>query len=58
MVPVIERLAAVVSTPLSMDTHKSEVAIPALEAGADMLNDQWGLNETPASPSWPRVTSR
>ena len=45
MVPVIERLAAEVPVPLSIDTYKSAVARPALEAGATMLNDQWGLKQ-------------
>lgn len=45
VVPVIERLAAAVSVPLSIDTSKSEVAWRALEAGATMLNDQWGLKK-------------
>jgi len=43
VVPVIERLASELSTPLSIDTYKSEVALRALQAGAKMLNDQWGL---------------
>ena len=43
VVPVIERLASELSIPLSVDTYKSEVAQRALEAGAKMLNDQWGL---------------
>ncbi len=47
VVPVIERLAAEVTVPLSIDTYKSEVAQPALEAGATMLNDQWGLKKDP-----------
>ena len=43
VVPVIERLVSEVPIPLSIDTYKSEVAYQALEAGAAMLNDQWGL---------------
>jgi len=43
VVPVIERLVSEVSIPLSIDTYKSEVACRALEAGATMINDQWGL---------------
>ncbi len=43
VVPVIEQLAAEITIPLSVDTYKSEVAVRALEAGATMLNDQWGL---------------
>jgi dihydropteroate synthase len=47
VVPVIERLAAGVPVPISIDTYKSEVARQALEAGATMLNDQWGLKKDP-----------
>lgn len=47
VVPVIERLAAEVSVPLSIDTSKSEVARRALESGATILNDQWGLKKDP-----------
>ena len=47
VVPVIERLAAGVPVPISIDTYKSEVARRALEAGATMLNDQWGLKKDP-----------
>lgn len=47
VVPVIERLAHEVPIPLSIDTYKSEVAKQALEAGATMLNDQWGLKRDP-----------
>jgi len=45
VVPVVERLASEVSIPLSIDTYKSEVARRALEAGAAMINDQWGLKQ-------------
>ena len=45
VVPVIERLVSEVSAPLSIDTYKSEVARQALEAGATMINDQWGLKQ-------------
>lgn len=47
VIPVIERLAAELSTPLSVDTYKSEVALRALEAGAVVINDQWGLKWDP-----------
>jgi len=47
VVPVIERLTHEVPIPLSIDTYKSEVAQQALEAGATMLNDQWGLKKDP-----------
>ena len=47
VVPVIERLASEISIPLSIDTYKSEIAHRALEAGATMINDQWGLKRDP-----------
>ena len=47
MVPVIERLASEVPVPLSIDTYKSEVARRAVEAGASMINDVWGLQRDP-----------
>jgi dihydropteroate synthase len=45
VVPVIERLVGKVSVPLSVDTYKSEVAEKALKAGANIINDQWGLKK-------------
>jgi len=47
VVPVIERLASEISVPISIDSYKSEVARRALEAGAKMINDQWGLKQDP-----------
>jgi dihydropteroate synthase len=41
--PVIEKLKANFDTPVSIDTYKSRVARAALEAGADLVNDIWGL---------------
>lgn len=46
VIPVIERIAAQLPVPLSIDTYKPEVARRALEAGADMLNDIWGLKKS------------
>ena len=45
VVPVIKRLASEVVVPISVDTYKVEAALRALEAGATMLNDQWGLKK-------------
>jgi dihydropteroate synthase len=45
VIPLIERLAAAVSVPISVDTSKYEVARLALQAGAALLNDQWGLKK-------------
>jgi dihydropteroate synthase len=43
VVPVIERLAAEVDLPVSIDTDKVEVAAAALDAGAGLVNDVRGL---------------
>jgi len=47
VIPVLERLSGKVEVPLSVDTYKFEVARRALDAGADMLNDIWGLKKEP-----------
>lgn len=47
VIPVIERLVAEISVPVSIDTCKSEVARHALDAGARMINDVWGLRRDP-----------
>jgi dihydropteroate synthase len=44
VVPVVAALrAALPETPLSIDTTKPSVAAAALDAGADLLNDVWGV---------------
>ncbi len=43
VVPVIAELARRTALPLSIDTIKAEVAEAALEAGACIVNDIWGL---------------
>ena len=47
VVPVIEALKARFDTPVSVDTYKSAVAREALQAGADLVNDIWGLKYDP-----------
>jgi dihydropteroate synthase len=47
VVPVIEKLAQRVSIPISIDTTKAEVARPALEAGASIINDVAALRFDP-----------
>ena len=47
VIRVVERLAREVSVPLSVDTYKVEVARQALNAGANMINDIWGLQKEP-----------
>jgi dihydropteroate synthase len=48
VVPAIERIAEAVSVPVSIDTYKSAVASRALDAGAAMINDIWGLKLDPS----------
>ncbi len=43
VIPVIERIAAEVDLPVSIDTDKAEVASAALDAGAGMINDVCAL---------------
>ena len=43
VVPVIERIKAEFDIPVSLDTYKSRVAAAGIEAGADLINDIWGL---------------
>lgn len=43
VVPVIEAVKKEFDIPISVDTYKSGVAKAAAEAGADMINDIWGL---------------
>lgn len=43
VIPVIERLTEEFATLISVDTYKSEVARSALDAGARIVNDVWGL---------------
>ena len=42
-VPVIEAIRARFDVPVSIDTYKSRVAKAAIKAGADLVNDIWGL---------------
>ena len=43
VVPVIEMIKREFDIPVSIDTYKFGVAAVALEAGANMVNDIWGL---------------
>ncbi len=52
VVPVIERLRAVLDVPISVDTYKAEVARAAVAAGASLINDVWGLQcDPPLAPT-------
>lgn len=45
VVPVIRMIKENFDIPVSIDTYKSAVAKAAIEAGADMVNDIWGLKK-------------
>ena len=47
VIPVIEKLAGQINVPISVDSYKYEVARQALDSGASILNDQWGLKTEP-----------
>jgi dihydropteroate synthase len=47
VIPTIERLADEIPVPISIDSYKSAVASRALEAGANIINDIWGLKQEP-----------
>lgn len=51
VVPVIQSLVREFDLPISVDTYKHQVAQAALEAGAHMVNDVWGLNADPEMAS-------
>ena len=43
VVPVIEKIKSTFDIPISLDTYKSNVAKAGIQAGADLINDIWGL---------------
>lgn len=47
VLPVIEAVAAQTTAPISIDTYKAGVAAAALDAGAHIVNDVWGLRRDP-----------
>ena len=55
VIPVIELIRRHLDVPLSVDTYKAKVAQAALQAGADWINDVWGLR---ADPNLAAVASR
>lgn len=48
VLPVIEKIKQEFSVPVSLDTYKAAVAKEGIQAGADLLNDIWGLQHDPA----------
>lgn len=47
-IPIIEKVAAQIDVPVSIDTYKSEVARQAVSVGASIVNDISGLRFDPA----------
>ncbi|MDA0733765.1 MAG: dihydropteroate synthase [Chloroflexi bacterium] len=47
LIPALEAIAAQVNLPISVDTYKPQVARQALDAGATIINDIWGLQADP-----------
>lgn len=47
VLPVIRELAPRLRVPISIDTRKASVAAAALDAGAVIVNDVWGLRGDP-----------
>ena len=47
LIPALKAVRAQVSVPISVDTYKPQVARRALEEGANILNDVWGLKVDP-----------
>jgi dihydropteroate synthase len=45
--PVLACLAGTLDAPVSIDTYKSKVATRAVELGAVLVNDVWGLQKDP-----------
>jgi dihydropteroate synthase len=51
VIPCIEAVRAASSLPVSVDTFHSAVAERALQSGADMVNDIWGMRFDPEMPA-------
>lgn len=47
VVPVVEAVKRRFDVPVSLDTYKAGTAQAGLQAGADMINDIWGLKSDP-----------
>lgn len=47
VVPAVRAITRAVTVPISVDTYKAEVARQALDAGAVLVNDVWGLRLDP-----------
>ena len=47
LIPALEAVAGKVRLPISVDTYKAAVARRAVDAGASIINDVWGLKVEP-----------
>jgi len=47
VLPVLRELSGTTGVPISIDTRKADVARAAIEAGAELINDVWGLRGDP-----------
>ena len=47
VIPALRQIFGQVGIPISIDSTKYEVVHQALEAGAAIINDQWGLKQEP-----------
>lgn len=47
LLPALETILSRVSLPISVDTYKAPVARQAVQAGAVIINDVWGLKKDP-----------
>lgn len=50
VLPVITALQSRLSIPVSIDTYRADTARSALQAGAKIVNDIWGLQRDPLMP--------
>ena len=47
VLPFIRKISRELAAPVSVDTCRYNVALAAIQAGAAMINDQWGLKKEP-----------
>lgn len=47
VIEIIEAVKANITIPISIDTYKAETAKQAIEAGAEIINDIWGVKKDP-----------
>lgn len=45
LAPLLEKIVALSTVPVSIDTYKAKVALEALKIGVHIINDIWGLQQ-------------